>query len=196
MRIIYSWLVMRRGKARREQSRTLIDIFWIFYIEFTTLVNWSFSNYLLISLLSLLELQINDEATATNNCSQKVKYQSPYSGKTTLIILRKPSSTTRGRVLGGDNDDQKTKTMNKKNQAHYCQESFQISSGASQETSFQLQNPNIDLGYSPDYFLAFWVWKHKQGHGLIVSQKSEREVDAVQAPHLTTNKQTLKLEPV
>lgn len=43
----------------------------------------------------------------------------------------------------------------KKNQACYFQENFQISSGASQEASFQLQNPNNDLGYGPDYFLAF-----------------------------------------
>lgn len=75
--------------------------------------------------------------------------------KTHIDYIKKAFFNNQGKGVGGDNDDQKNQNNEQKNQAHYCQENFQISSGASQETSFQLQNPNIDLRYSPDYFLAF-----------------------------------------
>lgn len=55
---------MGRDKGRREYSTTLIDI-----DQLTDGVS-----QLLVPLLSLLELQINAEATATNNNSHSVKY--------------------------------------------------------------------------------------------------------------------------
>lgn len=71
---------MGRDKGRREYSTTLIDI-----DQLTDGVS-----QLLVPLLSLLELQINAEATATNNNSHSVKYWYPYFWKTSLITIRKP----------------------------------------------------------------------------------------------------------